>query len=93
MDQLMTGMNTEINRVVTAHGETRLPQELIRMICQILVGTPFRSIRQTRLRSPEGVTRYYDFTVARNTIAPDGVQQAVILVNGQYPVSSLSRVS
>ncbi|EXJ64532.1 hypothetical protein A1O7_00868 [Cladophialophora yegresii CBS 114405] len=32
-----------------------------------------------------GVTRYYDFTVARNTLAPDGVQQAVIVVNGQYP--------
>ncbi|KIW35406.1 uncharacterized protein PV07_02104 [Cladophialophora immunda] len=32
-----------------------------------------------------GVTRYYDFTVARGTYAPDGVQQAMIVVNGQYP--------
>ncbi|KAJ9608919.1 hypothetical protein H2200_006690 [Cladophialophora chaetospira] len=32
-----------------------------------------------------GVTRYYDFTIARNTLAPDGVQQAVIVVNGQFP--------
>ncbi len=33
----------------------------------------------------QGVTRYYDLTVARATLAPDGVQQPVIVVNGQYP--------
>ncbi len=33
----------------------------------------------------QGVTRYYDLTVARATFAPDGVQQPMIVVNGQYP--------
>jgi hypothetical protein len=32
-----------------------------------------------------GVTRYYDFTIARATLAPDGVQQSMIVVNGQFP--------
>ncbi|KIX06539.1 uncharacterized protein Z518_04515 [Rhinocladiella mackenziei CBS 650.93] len=32
-----------------------------------------------------GVTRYYDFTVARATMAPDGVSVPMIVVNGQFP--------
>ncbi|ETN46123.1 uncharacterized protein HMPREF1541_00307 [Cyphellophora europaea CBS 101466] len=32
-----------------------------------------------------GEIRYYDFTIARATIAPDGVDRASILVNGQFP--------
>lgn len=32
-----------------------------------------------------GVTRRYTFTVARGTLAPDGVSRPVILVNGQFP--------
>lgn len=32
-----------------------------------------------------GVVRRYQFTVARHTLAPDGVEKAMILVNGQYP--------
>jgi FtsP/CotA-like multicopper oxidase with cupredoxin domain len=32
-----------------------------------------------------GVTRYYDFTIARTTISPDGVVKPAILINGQYP--------
>ena len=32
-----------------------------------------------------GVTRYYDFVVARGVIAPDGVNKSSILVNNQYP--------
>ncbi|KAK1820937.1 hypothetical protein LTR12_004649 [Friedmanniomyces endolithicus] len=31
------------------------------------------------------VTRYYNFTVSRGQISPDGVLRDVILVNGQYP--------
>ncbi|TKA74778.1 hypothetical protein B0A55_03867, partial [Friedmanniomyces simplex] len=31
------------------------------------------------------VTRYYNFTVSRSQISPDGVLRDVILVNGQYP--------
>ena len=31
-----------------------------------------------------GVTRFYEFTVSRGTIAPDGVLRDVILINGQY---------
>jgi hypothetical protein len=38
-----------------------------------------------RLMDRAGVTRYYDFTVARATMAPDGVQQSMIVVNGQFP--------
>ena len=32
-----------------------------------------------------GVTRYYDFTVARQEIAPDGVTRQGMLVNGAFP--------
>ncbi|CAG8974793.1 hypothetical protein HYALB_00000405 [Hymenoscyphus albidus] len=32
-----------------------------------------------------GVTRRYDFTIARGQIAPDGYQKDVILINGQFP--------
>ncbi|KAF5013666.1 hypothetical protein FDECE_358 [Fusarium decemcellulare] len=32
-----------------------------------------------------GVIRRYDFSVSRGTIAPDGYQLPVILVNGQFP--------
>lgn len=32
-----------------------------------------------------GVIRYYDFTITRGTIAPDGYEKQVILVNGQFP--------
>ena len=32
-----------------------------------------------------GCVRSYDFTISRGTIAPDGYQRNVILVNGQFP--------
>ena len=32
-----------------------------------------------------GITRYYNFVISRGTIAPDGVERSVILVNGQFP--------
>lgn len=32
-----------------------------------------------------GVTRYYNWTVARQNYAPDGVQQYGELINGQFP--------
>lgn len=32
-----------------------------------------------------GVTRSYDFTVTRGTIAPDGYQISALLVNGAFP--------
>ncbi|EXJ85419.1 hypothetical protein A1O1_05783 [Capronia coronata CBS 617.96] len=32
-----------------------------------------------------GATRYYNFTISRATLAPDGVQVPTIVVNGQYP--------
>lgn len=32
-----------------------------------------------------GVTRYYDWTVSKQTIAPDGVNVTGLLVNGQFP--------
>ncbi|KAF2459428.1 Cupredoxin [Lineolata rhizophorae] len=32
-----------------------------------------------------GVTRHYDFTIARAVVAPDGIDRDAILVNGQFP--------
>jgi len=32
-----------------------------------------------------GVVRQYDFTIARATLAPDGVERSVILINGEFP--------
>ncbi|GJC89889.1 oxydoreductase ptaK [Colletotrichum liriopes] len=32
-----------------------------------------------------GVTRNYDFTISRGTIAPDGYERSVLLVNGAFP--------
>ena len=32
-----------------------------------------------------GVTRYYDFTVRRGIIAPDGYEKPSILINDQFP--------
>lgn len=36
-----------------------------------------------------GVTRYYEFTISRGTLAPDGVMRDVILVNGQFPAPAI----
>ncbi|OTB00267.1 putative multicopper oxidase [Hypoxylon sp. CI-4A] len=36
-------------------------------------------------RPDTGVTRTYDFTVSRETAAPDGVQTELLLVNSQFP--------
>lgn len=36
--------------------------------------------------SPDtGVVRHYNFTIARQPLAPDGLERPMILVNGQYP--------
>ncbi|KAK5073814.1 hypothetical protein LTR64_007048 [Lithohypha guttulata] len=32
-----------------------------------------------------GIVRSYNFTIARSTLAPDGVQRPVMLINGQFP--------
>ncbi|KAH8802882.1 multicopper oxidase-domain-containing protein [Xylogone sp. PMI_703] len=32
-----------------------------------------------------GVIRYYNFTIERGVLAPDGYQKSVILINGQFP--------
>lgn len=37
------------------------------------------------LMESQGVTRYYDFTIARSFKAPDGFNKTVLLVNGQFP--------
>lgn len=31
------------------------------------------------------MTRYYDLTIERSTIAPDGVERSAILINGAFP--------
>lgn len=37
------------------------------------------------LMSYLGQERVYDFTIARGTIAPDGYEKGVLLINGQFP--------
>lgn len=32
-----------------------------------------------------GVTRYYNFDVARGMLAPEGIPKPMLLVNGQFP--------
>lgn len=32
-----------------------------------------------------GVTRTYDFTIARGTLAPEGIPKPMMLINGQFP--------
>lgn len=32
-----------------------------------------------------GVTRSYEFNIARGIISPDGVNKSIIMVNGQFP--------
>ncbi|KAK4188254.1 putative laccase precursor [Podospora australis] len=32
-----------------------------------------------------GVTRFYDFNITEETLAPDGVKKPLMVVNGQYP--------
>jgi Multicopper oxidase len=42
--------------------------------------------RSANLQMPKtGVTRSYNFVVSRATIAPDGVERSVLLVNGAFP--------
>ena len=36
-----------------------------------------------------GQERFYDFTIARSTIAPDGYEKDVMLVNGQFPAPTI----
>lgn len=36
-----------------------------------------------------GITRFYDFTIKRGFIAPDGVNKSVLLVNGQFPAPTI----
>jgi len=69
---------------VTAPGVTKRAQPLIRTISLIPVSFDSPALI-TELIPSLGVTRYYDFTVSRATLAPDGVQQSMIVVNGQYP--------
>ena len=32
-----------------------------------------------------GVTRFYDFTITRGVLSPDGVNRSMLLINGQFP--------
>ena len=32
-----------------------------------------------------GVTRFYNFTISRGVLSPDGVNRSMLLVNGQFP--------
>ncbi|KAH9907554.1 Cupredoxin [Xylariomycetidae sp. FL2044] len=36
-------------------------------------------------RPETGVTRYYNFTITKVTAAPDGVENTLLLINGEYP--------
>lgn len=39
--------------------------------------------------SRSGQERTYDFTIARGTIAPDGYEKDVLLINGQFPAPTI----
>ena len=41
-------------------------------------------------RNPEnppntGITRFYDLTISRGVLSPDGVNRSMLLINGQFP--------
>ncbi|CAJ2505023.1 Uu.00g124170.m01.CDS01 [Anthostomella pinea] len=40
---------------------------------------------QLTTRPETNVTRYYDFNITRETVAPDGVEVQLLLVNGEFP--------
>lgn len=42
------------------------------------------------LTSSVGVYRYYDLTIARADLAPDGVNKSMIVINGAFPGVSLA---
>ena len=45
------------------------------------------TVNNTNPESPPstGVTRFYDFTISRGILSPDGVNVSMILINGQFP--------
>ncbi|MCJ1479893.1 hypothetical protein MMC06_000047 [Schaereria dolodes] len=56
----------------------------------IINGFPWGSLSASNTNpytsSPNtGVVRSYDWTIARGTVAPDGLERSMLLVNGQYP--------
>ena len=66
------------------HGEIeQLNALILPMICRTHVRVP-GTARMGSIDKPADVTRYYDFTVSRGTLSPDGVAQSMITVNGQF---------
>jgi hypothetical protein len=71
---------------MAAPGVGGLRQTPVQQTCPIQVRNP-PGLRPSKLsfRPLAGVTRYYDWTVSRSTLAPDGVPVDVMLVNGEFP--------
>ncbi|RAH58849.1 multicopper oxidase [Aspergillus piperis CBS 112811] len=46
---------------------------------------PWKDISPSGGPPDTGVTRHYNFTITRDTTAPDGYQKSGILINGQFP--------
>jgi hypothetical protein len=69
---------------MATHGEIeQLNALILPMICQTHVRVP-GTARIATIDKQADVTRYYDFTVSRGTLSPDGVAQSMITVNGQF---------
>ncbi|KAI1338934.1 Cupredoxin [Xylariaceae sp. FL0016] len=62
-------------KCLTSNNFTKCPWE----------GSTVKNTNAYATRPENGVTRYYDFTVTRETAAPDGIDNELLLVNGQYP--------
>lgn len=48
-------------------------------------GVPKASLHNDGTMPDTGVTRYYDFTLTRDWMAPDGVFRDMVVINGQFP--------
>ncbi|KAE8381899.1 multicopper oxidase-domain-containing protein [Aspergillus bertholletiae] len=46
---------------------------------------PWSTVSPTDEPPDTGVTRYYDFTISREVLAPDGYPKNGLLINGQFP--------
>ncbi|CAD6590291.1 MAG: hypothetical protein ASARMPREDX12_004245 [Alectoria sarmentosa] len=89
-----TGLSAALSAAVTNFTSnltaiSNLPQHLTNGASQL--GTlaapnlPTNWLSHSGSGAPWGQERSYDFTIARGTIAPDGYEKDVLLINGQFP--------
>ena len=70
--------------LAAGHGAGWVQETLVQQRYLIQVRSQTIPLDQCILTSL-GVTRYYDWTVSRGSLAPDGVSLDVMLVNGEFP--------